>query len=58
MFHWMFVKGPKGKRQLPISSIVQGPRVEAEVGMKSLQMLTAKYGYSKIDVIGSKIPLR
>jgi hypothetical protein len=48
--------GTAGK--LPISKIIQGPRVEAEVGMKSLELLIKKYGHSEATVLPSKIPLR
>ena len=43
---------------LPISRIIQGPRVEAEVGMKSLEILKRKYGYADTEVVASTIPFR
>lgn len=44
--------------RLPISTVIQGPRVEAEAGMKSLELLLRKYRHSRAQVINSTIPLR
>ncbi len=52
------VRGKGDEEKLPISRIIQGPRVEAEVGMKSLELLIKKYGYSETEVVPSKIPFR
>ena len=43
---------------LPIATVIQGPRVETEAGMKSLELLLRKYGHSKARVVSSTIPLR
>ena len=52
------VTGRGDEEKLPISRIIQGPRVEAEVGMKSLELLVKKYGYTATEVVPSKIPFR
>jgi hypothetical protein len=43
---------------LPIATVIQGPRVETDAGMKSLELLLRKYGHSKARVVSSTIPLR
>ncbi len=52
------VKGRGEGEKLPVSRIIQGPRVEAEVGMKSLELLIKKYSYTATEVVPSKIPFR
>ena len=44
--------------KLPISKIIQGPRVEAEVGMKSLELLMKKNRYSTVQIVASEVPFR
>ncbi|MGH7831084.1 MAG: hypothetical protein ACREP8_13010, partial [Candidatus Binatia bacterium] len=54
----LWVTRSAGEGTLPISRIIQGPRVESEVGMKSLEILKRKYGYADTEVVASKIPFR
>jgi hypothetical protein len=44
--------------KLPITKIVQGPRVEPEAGLSSLDLLAQKYGYGNVDLVASRTPLR
>lgn len=50
-------KGSK-TAMLPIATVIQGPRVETEAGMKSLELLLRKYGHPRARVVSSRIPLR
>ena len=48
--------GPDGK--LPIREIVQGPRVNTDTAVRSLELLLAANGYSDVDITVSSVPLR
>jgi len=54
----LFVDSRSKPTRLPIATVIQGPRVEAEAGMKSLELLLRKYDHSEARVISSTIPLR
>jgi hypothetical protein len=47
---------PEGK--LPIREVVQGPRVDSDTGVRSLELLLAGNGYPDVAVTASAIPLR
>jgi hypothetical protein len=44
--------------KLPINKIVYGPTVNSHLTKKALVQITEKYGYSKVSIEGSTIPLR
>jgi hypothetical protein len=43
---------------LPIVEIIQGPLVDPALGEKSLRMLLDKYGYDKVKIRRSRVPIR
>jgi hypothetical protein len=47
---------PAGK--LPIREVVQGPRVDSDTGVRSLELLLAGNGYPDVAITASSIPLR
>ncbi|MEE8407757.1 MAG: DUF2971 domain-containing protein [Acidimicrobiia bacterium] len=47
---------PDGR--LPIREIVQGPRLDNETGVRSLELLMASNGYSDVKITVSSVPLR
>jgi hypothetical protein len=47
---------PDGR--LPIREIVQGPRVDTDTAVRSLELLLASNGYSDVDITVSSVPLR
>ncbi len=47
---------PDGR--LPIRQIVQGPRVNSDIAVRSLEMLLSSSGYSDAEIIMSSVPLR
>ncbi len=47
---------PDGR--LPIREIVQGPRLDNETGVRSLELLLASNGYSDVEITVSSVPLR
>lgn len=47
---------PDGR--LPIREIVQGPSVDTETAVRSLELLLASNGYSDVDITVSSVPLR
>ena len=47
---------PDGR--LPIREIVQGPRVDSDRAVRSLELLLASNGYSDVDITFSAVPLR
>ncbi|MFQ5948420.1 MAG: DUF2971 domain-containing protein [Acidimicrobiia bacterium] len=44
--------------RLPIREIVQGPRVDTDTAVRSLELLLAGNGYSDVDITVSSVPLR
>jgi Protein of unknown function (DUF2971) len=44
--------------RLPIREIVQGPRLDNETGVGSLELLMASNGYSDVKITVSSVPLR
>lgn len=44
--------------RLPVAEIVQGPRLQPEVGAKGLSTLKSEWGYDAVNIRESKIPLR
>ncbi|MEE9205724.1 MAG: DUF2971 domain-containing protein [Acidimicrobiia bacterium] len=44
--------------RLPIREIVQGPRVDPDTAIRSLELLLASTGYSDVDITVSSVPLR
>ena len=42
----------------PIREIVQGPRLDNETGVRSLELLLASNGYSDVEITVSSVPLR
>lgn len=47
---------PDGR--LPIREIIQGPRVDKETAVRSLELLMASNGYSDVTITVSSVPLR
>ena len=47
---------PEGR--LPIRHIVQGPRVNSDIAIRSLELLLTANGYSDVDITVSSVPLR
>ena len=52
------VMGTNPDGRLPIREIVQGPRVDNETGVRSLELLLASNGYSDARITRSSVPLR
>ena len=50
--------GTDSERRLPIREVVQGPRVDGDTGVRSLEFLLASTGYSDVAITASTIPLR
>lgn len=50
--------GTDPDRRLPIREIVQGPRVDNETSIRSLELLLASNGYSDVEITVSSVPLR
>jgi hypothetical protein len=48
--------GPDGR--LPIRHIVQGPRINTDIAVRSLDLLLTANGYSDVDITVSSVPLR
>jgi hypothetical protein len=46
------------KDLLPIVEIIQGPLIDPALGEKSLRLLLKKYGYDRVDVKRSQVPIR
>ena len=44
--------------KLPIRQIVQGPSVDTDTAVRSLELLLASNGYSDVDITVSSVPLR
>ncbi len=44
--------------RLPIRRIVQGPTVDTETALRSLELLLASTGYPHVDITVSSVPLR
>ena len=50
--------GTEPDGRLPIREIVQGPRLDTDTAVRSLEMLLASNGYSDVDITVSSVPLR
>ena len=50
--------GTDAEGRLPIREVVQGPRVDSDTGVRSLEILLASNGYSDVTIRASSIPLR
>jgi hypothetical protein len=50
--------GTEPDGRLPIREIVQGPRVDTDTAVRSLELLLASNGYSEVDITVSSVPLR
>jgi len=46
------------KGLLPIVEIIQGPLIDPQLGLKSLDMLLTKYGYDQVKIRKSDVPIR
>jgi hypothetical protein len=50
--------GTEPDGRLPIREIVQGPRLDTDTAVRSLELLLASNGYSDVDITVSSVPLR